>query len=92
VKIALPRRNAKGIDYIMSSKSCLGDSLAVRVSGKMKSDFVSWCDGAGLSATGAVNLFIKAVLRCGQIPFPICACDIKDLDNNFSCPCGEHEH
>jgi len=73
----------------MNCKSCLSDSLAVRVNGKAKSDFLRWCDGAGLSASGAINLFIKAVLRCKQIPFPICACDINDLDNNFSCTCGE---
>jgi len=72
----------------MSCKSNLSDNISIKVSGRSKAEFLDWCEGAGISATGAVNLFIKAVLRCGQIPFPICACDIKDVDNNFSCSCG----
>jgi DNA-damage-inducible protein J len=45
--------------------------LSVRVDDETKRSFDSFCDGAGLNPSVAVNMFIKATLRERKIPFVI---------------------
>ncbi len=45
--------------------------LHIRMDKDLKADFENACDDMGLSATSAVKLFAKAVIREGKIPFEI---------------------
>jgi len=45
--------------------------LSVRVEDETKRSFDRFCDSAGLNASVAVNMFIKATLREKKIPFEI---------------------
>jgi len=45
--------------------------LSVRVEEDTKRRFDSFCDGAGLNPSVAINMFIKATLRERKIPFEI---------------------
>ena len=47
----------------MNCKKSPNDNISIKVNKDSKDEFLNWCEGAGISATGAVNLFIKAVLR-----------------------------
>ena len=72
----------------MSNDNVRGDNVVAKVNSDVKKAFCTWCSEAGLTVGTAIILFIRATLRRGQIPFPICACDIKDVDSGFECPCG----
>ena len=48
-------------------------TISARIDSKDKSDFDRFCNNAGLSASTAINLFVKAVLRENRIPFDIAA-------------------
>lgn len=48
-------------------------TISARIDSKDKTDFDSFCNNVGLSASTAINLFIKAVLRENRIPFDIAA-------------------
>ena len=45
-------------------------AIAADVDAEDKARFEAVCSAAGLDAFSAVNLFVKAVLREGRIPFP----------------------
>ena len=45
--------------------------LSVRVEDDVKRNFDTFCSSAGLNPSVAVNMFIKATLREGRIPFEI---------------------
>ena len=46
-------------------------TITARVSKEDKTAFEQFCNEVGLSASSAINLFVKAVLRKGKIPFEI---------------------
>lgn len=46
-------------------------TISARIDSKDKSDFDNFCNNVGLSASTAINLFVKAVLREKRIPFDI---------------------
>lgn len=46
-------------------------TISARIDSKDKTDFDTFCNNVGLSASTAINLFVKAVLRENRIPFDI---------------------
>lgn len=46
-------------------------TLSVRMDADVKRQFDEFCDLAGMNSSVAVNLFARAVLREGRIPFEI---------------------
>ena len=46
-------------------------TLTARVEDTDKAIFDDFCSSVGLSASGAINLFVKAVIRERRIPFEI---------------------
>ncbi len=50
-------------------------TINVRVDQTDKTNFEEFCHNAGLNISVAVNMFIKTVLRTGEIPFKIAAPD-----------------
>ena len=46
-------------------------TLTSRVDENDKEKFISFCDSAGLTASAAINMFVKAVNREHRIPFEI---------------------
>ena len=46
-------------------------SMTVRMDSKLKSSFDSLCSQFGMSANTAMNIFAKAVVQRGKIPFEI---------------------
>ncbi len=46
-------------------------TISARIDSKDKTDFDIFCNNVGLSASTAINLFVKAVLRENRIPFDI---------------------
>ena len=46
-------------------------TLSVRVSKEDKTKFEYFCKSIGLTASSAINMFIKATIREGEIPFKI---------------------
>lgn len=50
-------------------------TLAVRMDADIKKRFDTFCSDAGMTATAAVNIFARTVLREQKIPFEITASD-----------------
>lgn len=46
-------------------------SMTVRLDSQQKAKFDELCAQFGMSANTAINIFVKAVIRTGSIPFPI---------------------
>ncbi len=46
-------------------------TLTMRLDSEDKIAFENFCSSVGLTASGALNIFVKATLREGQIPFAI---------------------
>ena len=46
-------------------------TISARLSAQDKSAFETFCISAGINASAAINMFIKAVLRENRIPFEI---------------------
>ncbi len=46
-------------------------TITVRVNSDDKALFEAFCKTVGLTASSAINLFIKATIRKGEIPFKI---------------------
>ena len=46
-------------------------TISARIDSKDKSDFDTSCHNVGLSASTAITLFVKALLRENRIPFDI---------------------
>ena len=46
-------------------------TITARVDDKDKEAFDSFCSSVGLNTSAAINLYVKAVLREGRIPFNI---------------------
>lgn len=53
-------------------------TISARIDSKDKVDFDMFCKNVGLSASTAINLFVKAVLRENRIPF-----EIKQISDPF---------
>lgn len=45
--------------------------ITARVDKKDKAKFESFCNSVGITASSAINMFIKATIRDGEIPFKI---------------------
>ena len=54
-------------------------TLTSRVEEDDKAMFIAFCDSVGLTASAAINIFVKAVNREHRIPF-----EIKDNDPFYS--------
>ena len=52
-------------------------NVTIRVDEETKREFDTFCDNVGMNITTALNMYMKAVLRTRQLPFPIT--DIKPL-------------
>ena len=48
-------------------------TISAKVEAQDKLDFESFCNNVGMNVTTAINLFVKAVIREGRIPFEITA-------------------
>ena len=46
-------------------------TIAASIDAEDKAQFEAVCSAAGLDASSAVSLFVKAVLREGRFPFPL---------------------
>ena len=46
-------------------------TITTRINSEDKTLFDAFCDSVGLTASSAINMFIKATLREGEIPFKI---------------------
>ena len=46
-------------------------TLTTRIDSTDKKDFEAFCKSVGLTPSSAINLFVKATLREGEIPFAI---------------------
>ena len=46
-------------------------TISARIDRKDKDAFDEFCNDVGISASSAINIFIKSVLRERKIPFPI---------------------
>ena len=46
-------------------------TITTRVNSDDKALFDAFCDSVGLTASSAINMFIKATIREGEIPFKI---------------------
>lgn len=54
-------------------------SMTVRLDKKQKAIFDELCAQFGMSANTAINIFVKAVIRCRRIPFIISADSEDDI-------------
>ena len=54
-------------------------SMTVRLDNKQKAIFDELCAQFGMSANTAINIFVKAVIRCRKIPFTISADSENDI-------------
>ena len=45
--------------------------ISVRVNKEDKAKFDAFCESVGLTTSSAINMFIKATIREGEIPFKI---------------------
>jgi len=46
-------------------------TFSVRIDDQTKSAFDKFCDASGLTLSGAINIFMKAVVKENKIPFEI---------------------
>lgn len=54
-------------------------SMTVRIDNQQKALFDELCAQFGMSANTAINIFVKAVIRCRKIPFTISADSENDI-------------
>ena len=58
-------------------------TISVRIDTEIKKRFEAFCAEVGLNPSVAVNMFIRATLREGRIPFQISADPpLTDFDDN----------
>ena len=46
-------------------------TITIRLDSETKTKFDQFCDSVGIATSTAINMFIKATLREGEIPFKI---------------------
>lgn len=56
-------------------------TLSAKVDAQDKKEFELFCNNVGMNVTTAINLFVKAVIREGRIPFDIVADPFYSEDN-----------
>lgn len=59
-------------------------TISARIDSRDKSEFDAFCNDVGISASSAISLFIKAVLRERKIPFEISQTDSFYCEQNLS--------
>ena len=57
--------------YIISGGGSMTTTITTRVNSDDKEMFDAFCESVGLTASSAINMFIKATIREGEIPFKI---------------------
>ena len=57
-------------------------AMTVRIDEATKAEFTKLCDEFGLSVNAAINVFIKAVINSGEIPFKIKKRNDDDITRN----------
>jgi antitoxin component of RelBE/YafQ-DinJ toxin-antitoxin module len=55
----------------LTTKNSKQPSIHVRLSNHDKQDFETLCSDLGMTVTGAVQLYVKAMLRTRSVPFSI---------------------
>ena len=66
-------------------------NICIRMDKKLKEQFVHLCDELGLTMSTAINIFARAVVRTGSIPFALSIDDyneetrkaIEDVENGI---------
>jgi len=53
-------------------------NVTVRVDEETKRDFDKFCEAVGMNITTAFNMFMRAVLRTRELPFPITDIETKE--------------
>ena len=57
--------------YIIDGGGYMTTTITTRVNSNDKMLFDAFCESVGLTASSAINMFIKATIREGEIPFKI---------------------
>lgn len=57
--------------YIYHGGGNMTTTITTRIDSDDKIKFDLFCDSVGISASAAINMFIKATIREGEIPFKI---------------------
>ncbi|MCL1998179.1 MAG: type II toxin-antitoxin system RelB/DinJ family antitoxin [Turicibacter sp.] len=58
-------------------------NLTVRVDEEVRKEFDKFCANVGLTATTAVNMFIRTVVRMRTVPFIVTDTDDKHIVTKF---------
>ncbi|MCL2284774.1 MAG: type II toxin-antitoxin system RelB/DinJ family antitoxin [Firmicutes bacterium] len=58
-------------------------NLTVRVDENIKRGFDTICENVGLTATSAVNMFIKTVVRTRTLPFTVTGLSAEEQNNKI---------
>ena len=69
--IVLTMLNKNYIIIIESEENMESLTLNVRVDANDKKSFEQFCNNVGMNVSTAINMFIKAVLREGKLPFEV---------------------
>ncbi len=56
-------------------------SLCIRVDDKVKAEAEKVFSDLGMSTSTAINIFLKQVIRCNGIPFPVVADSFYSAEN-----------
>lgn len=59
-------------------------NMTIRLDAGDKRTFSAICENIGLSATAAINVFVKAVIRDKKIPFELSTGSTADPDDFYS--------
>ena len=57
--------------YIINGGGVMTTTITARINNEDKVLFDAFCDSVGLTTSAAINMFIKATIREGEIPFKI---------------------
>lgn len=58
-------------------------SLCIRVDDKVKAEAEKVFSDLGMSTSTAINIFLKQVIRCNGIPFPVVADPFYSAENQI---------
>ena len=58
-------------------------SLCIRVDDKVKAEAEKVFSDLGMSTSTAINIFLKQVIRCNGIPFPVVADSFYSAENQI---------
>ncbi len=57
--------------YNINGGGSMTTTITTRINAEDKKKFETFCESVGLTASAAINMFIKATIREGEIPFKI---------------------